>query len=233
MEGAPPSPGGLRAFKKARTRRAISDIATRLFVQEGFERVTVAQIAQAAEVSVKTVFNYFASKEELFFDRADDVLDALVDAIHERPAGTTILESLHGVLADRRVPFDRAGWAPLADPQAYEAFRAFVETEHASTALRARRLVIADGWSRRLAGALATELRLPRDDVGAATLAAMIVATVGLRERELSGGMLERRDPAEIEARVRAVVEEALGRLARAFGELDHPREPGGDVVGG
>src|SRR4051794_37232709 len=69
-----PTPTGLRAFKKARTRLAISDVATRLFVEHGFEHVTVAQIAEAAEVSTKTVFNYFTSKEELFFDRAEDVI---------------------------------------------------------------------------------------------------------------------------------------------------------------
>src|SRR5215218_755179 len=89
MEASAPTPTGLRAFKKARTRLAISDVATRLFMQHGFEQVTVAQIAEAAEVSPKTVFNYFTSKEELFFDRADDVLGALVDAVVERPAGVT------------------------------------------------------------------------------------------------------------------------------------------------
>ena len=80
-------PAGLRAWKKERTRTTISDVATGLFMRDGFEQVTVAQIAAAAEVSVKTVFNYFPSKEDLFFDRADDVIGALVDAVVERPAG--------------------------------------------------------------------------------------------------------------------------------------------------
>ena len=69
---------GLREFKKARTRRAISDVATRLFAEQGFEAVTVAQIAAAAEVSIKTVFNYFTTKEDLFFDRAGELIDVLV-----------------------------------------------------------------------------------------------------------------------------------------------------------
>ena len=85
---------GLREANKARTRQAISDVATRLFIERGFENVTVAEIAEAAHVSVKTVFNYFSSKEELFFDRMDDVLDAIVAAVRERPAGTTVVEAL-------------------------------------------------------------------------------------------------------------------------------------------
>src|SRR3954471_6720209 len=148
-----PTPAGLRAFKKARTRLAISDVATRLFIEHGFEHVTVAQIAEAAEVSTKTVFNYFTSKEELFFDRAEDVIGARVDAVVERPAGTTVLRALHGVLADRRVPFDTTGWAALREPEHFEMFRSYIATEHASPALRARRLVIAESWVERLAAA--------------------------------------------------------------------------------
>src|SRR4051812_38578034 len=71
----------LRESNKARTRLAISDEATRLFVERGFENVTLAEIAEAAHVSVKTVFNYFHSKEDLFFDRADDLRDALLETV--------------------------------------------------------------------------------------------------------------------------------------------------------
>src|SRR4051794_17073750 len=93
---------GLREANKARTRLAISDVATHLFIERGFENVTVAEIAEAAQVSVKTVFNYFSSKEELFFDRVDDVRDALLDAVRVRAKGTCALEALRTMLADRR-----------------------------------------------------------------------------------------------------------------------------------
>src|SRR3954469_24816594 len=75
---------GLREANKARTRLAISDVATRMFIERGFENVTVAEIAAAAQVSVKTVFNYFATKEDLFFDRAPAILDAYIRAVKER-----------------------------------------------------------------------------------------------------------------------------------------------------
>jgi AcrR family transcriptional regulator len=211
-EFVPVAPG-LRESNKARTRLAISDVATRLFVERGFEHVTVAEVAEAARVSVKTVFNYFSSKEELYFDRADDVLDALVQAVRERPQGTTKLEALRAVLAGRRVPFDEQGWRALSDPEQYQRFREFVATEHAAPALRSRRLVIAEQWIEPLAELFADD----RDLREAHVLASMIVGVLGLRERELSTAMLEGVSARTVERRVRAVVDEAFARLERAF----------------
>jgi AcrR family transcriptional regulator len=224
MEGSAPSVAGLREWKKARTRLAISDVATRLFVERGFEEVTVADIAAAAEVSVKTIFNYFSSKEELFFDRADEVIGAIADAVIDRAPGTTVLGALRAVLADRRVPFDPDGWRSLRDPEGYERFRAFIAAEQAAPALRARRLVIAEAWIDRLTAVLAHELGLAADDPRARTLAAMVVAVMSMRERALSAAMLERASARQVERRVRAVVDEAFGRLAAAFADVDRPR---------
>lgn len=229
MEGSSaPSPDvpadGLRARKKVRTRRTISDVATALFVEHGFEQVSVAQVAEAADVSVKTVFNYFPTKEELFFDRADEVIGVLVDAVAERPPGETVVGALRAVLADRRVPFDRGGWRALRDPSGYERIRAFIATEHAAPALRARRLIIADQWVGVLAAALARELDLRAGDPSARTLAAMVLAVMALRERELSAALLERVAARTVERRVRALVDDACQRLARAFADVDRPR---------
>jgi AcrR family transcriptional regulator len=219
-------PAGLRAWKKARTRRTISDVATGLFMRDGFEAVTVAQIAAAAEVSVKTVFNYFPAKEELFFDRVEDVIGALVDAVIERPTGTTMVGALHRVMADRLVPFDDDGWRRLRDAEDYERFRRFLATEEASPALRTRRLVIGELWTARLAQLFAQQLGLPNGDPRAATLAAMVVAAMALRARTLSAAMAERLSARTVERRVRAVVNEAFERLAVAFADIDLPRAP-------
>ncbi len=224
MAGA--APPGLRAWKKARTRTTISDVATGLFMRDGFEAVTVAQIAAAAEVSVKTVFNYFPSKEELFFDRVEDVIGALADAVVERPAGATMVGALHGVLADRLVPFDADGWRRLRNADSYEGFRRFLATEEASPALRTRRLVIGELWTARLAQLFAHQLGLPTGDPRAATLAAMVVAAMALRGRTLSAAMAERLSARTVERRVRAVVDEAFERLAIAFADVDLPRPP-------
>jgi len=223
-------PAGLRAWKKERTRQTISDVATGLFMRDGFEAVTVAHIAAAAQVSVKTVFNYFPSKEDLFFDKADDVIGALVDAVVERPAGGTVVGALHEVLADRRVPFDAAGWRGLRDPEDYERFRRFLETEEASPALRTRRLAIGELWIARLAQLFSHQLGLPLGDPRAAALASMVVAVMGLRARTMTAAMLERLSARTVERRVRAVVDESFARLAVAFADVDAPRPAAPDA---
>ena len=89
-ESAAAEPEGLRARKKRLTREAIFAAADRLFAQRGFENVTVAEIADAANVSVKTVFTYVNAKEELIF-RQQTVLDAVVRAVASRRLGQTPL----------------------------------------------------------------------------------------------------------------------------------------------
>jgi AcrR family transcriptional regulator len=84
---------GLRERKKSETRQHIADVAARLFAEHGFDEVTVDQVAQAADVAKKTVFNYFPTKEDLVFDRAEDRASALLAAVTGRDAHTSVLES--------------------------------------------------------------------------------------------------------------------------------------------
>ena len=78
---------GLRERKKRETRQRISDIATGLFLEHGFVTVTIAEVAEAADVSVNTVYNYFPAKEDLFFDRSQGVVDRLSRWVRGRDAG--------------------------------------------------------------------------------------------------------------------------------------------------
>ena len=82
---------GLRERRKQETRQAISDIATRMFVERGFEEVTIAQVADAAGVAKMTVTNYFPRKEDLVFDRAEAVVRHLADVIAARAPGESML----------------------------------------------------------------------------------------------------------------------------------------------
>lgn len=216
-------PQGLRESKKARTRLAISDIATQLFAERGFEHVTVAEIAAAADVSVKTVFNYFATKEDLFFDRAAELVRVLERTIADRPAGTTIGEAFRRLFADNQMPFPGTGWRRLRDPEHYENLRRYLATEEASPDLRARRLVIGDAWCEPLAVAIAADLGRPADDAAVAALAAMILAAMNQRQRVVSSALLARRSPRVVERRVRTTVDETFARIALAFADVDRP----------
>ena len=83
---------GLRERKKRQTREAIAQAAMRLFLARGFDDVTVAEVARAADVSEKTVFNYFPAKEDLVLHGGDERRAALIEAIRTRPPGTSIVE---------------------------------------------------------------------------------------------------------------------------------------------
>lgn len=94
---------GLRERKKRQTKQRISDIATGLFLERGFTAVTVAEIAEAADVSVNTVYNYFPAKEDLFLDRMEGVTHRLARMIRGRDAGESaaaaVLREIRGHVA--------------------------------------------------------------------------------------------------------------------------------------
>ncbi|GAA4680967.1 TetR family transcriptional regulator [Streptomyces chumphonensis] len=92
--GTSPRPTGLREAKKQETRQHISDQATRLFLAQGFDATTIAEIADAARVSKKTVTNYFARKEDLALDRQDAFVATLASAVAARRPGESALGAL-------------------------------------------------------------------------------------------------------------------------------------------
>jgi AcrR family transcriptional regulator len=83
---------GLRERKKQQTRDEIAAAAMKLFAKRGFDAVTVAEVAEAAGVSEKTVFNYFPAKEDLVFPDGEQRWASLLESIRERPAGASIVE---------------------------------------------------------------------------------------------------------------------------------------------
>ena len=93
-------PIGRRERKKAATRKTISDVATMLFLERGFDNVSIREVADAADVSPTTVFAHFSQKEALVFDEDDEQRDRLVAAVRNRPAGTTINGALHDFYAE-------------------------------------------------------------------------------------------------------------------------------------
>ncbi|MFI8385670.1 TetR/AcrR family transcriptional regulator [Streptomyces sp. NPDC085540] len=93
---------GRRERKKARTRQALADAAVRLFTERGFDDVGVREVAEAADVSLSTLFKHFPSKEALVFDLDEDVESALVAAVRDRAPGQPVLHALRDHMVHTR-----------------------------------------------------------------------------------------------------------------------------------
>lgn len=85
---------GRRERKKARTRQAINEAAMALFLDRGYEQVTLREVADAADVAPSTLFKHFPTKEALVFDLDRDIEDELVRAVTELKSGVTVLDAL-------------------------------------------------------------------------------------------------------------------------------------------
>src|SRR6202034_2283497 len=103
-------PTGLRERKKRQTRETVLAVANEMFEARGYENVTVAAIADAANISVKTLFTYFRSKEDLAFGGEHVLRDALVTAVRDRPEETTPVEAVAALL-DRLIGAEGGGEA--------------------------------------------------------------------------------------------------------------------------
>jgi AcrR family transcriptional regulator len=91
---SPPRPAGLRERKKQRTREALVDAAFRLFAEKGFDATTVEEIADAVDVSSRTFFRYFASKEDVALTFQEEQYQAMLAALAARPADEPVLTAL-------------------------------------------------------------------------------------------------------------------------------------------
>lgn len=92
---------GRRERKRERTRRTIADAAMVLFLEHGFDRVTVTDVAEAADVSVNTVFNHFPTKEELFFGSCEATEDDLGRLLELRKPGEPVIASFKRFLLEQ------------------------------------------------------------------------------------------------------------------------------------
>jgi AcrR family transcriptional regulator len=150
---------GLRESKKQHTRERIASEAMRLFATRGFDHVTVAEVADAAEVSEKTVFNYFPTKEDLFFDEVPARAAALAAAIREREPGESAiaaLRTLQGRDSSRLTS---------------EEFATFARIIEESPALQAKELEVMRYFADTLAETIRVELRVSELDARIAATA--------------------------------------------------------------
>jgi AcrR family transcriptional regulator len=95
---------GLRERKKQKTRDTIIKIALELFAEHGYEQTTISQIADAAEVSRRTVFAYFPTKEDIFFFDQPQLEEGFARALRERPEGATALDAARDFIVGSLIP---------------------------------------------------------------------------------------------------------------------------------
>jgi AcrR family transcriptional regulator len=199
---------GLRERKKRQTREAIAEAAIRLFEERGFDAVTVADVARAADVSEKTVFNHFATKEDLVFHRGAERREALIAAVRDRPPGASLVEPF------RRMTDELLDAVERGEGEAIVAIPRLVRE---SPALRDRLLLLWEQEASTLAPVIAEATGLPPDDLLAAVTARTLSWTHRLVFRATFTRLLAGEDPAAIAADLRVQSKRAYDMLERGI----------------
>jgi len=189
-----------RSRKRLATRQAISDAATRLFHERGFDQVTVDEIAEAADVGRMTVFNHFPRKEDMFFDLDDGVRKELIEALAQRDPGEPPIDTLR-----------RFAHRAFQEEKPYVRFsrgsQRFMQTIASSEALKARARAIRDEVAQLLAAALSETVGRSSDDPEAQLSAALLVTTWGVAFAQAHGVYRKHRNAAEAQGVFLALID--------------------------
>lgn len=201
---------GLRERKKQQTRDGISAVATKMFAEKGFERVTIAEVAAAADVSKMTVTNYFPLKEDLVFDRREHIVTLLGNAVTARDHGVSILDSIRRAYSDAL-----DGGDPTLGHRGVE----FARMVEGSAALRAREREIFDEREKALAHTLIRQVRTGPGEVPVRLAAIQLDGVFRVLYYEARRRLLAGQSESEL---VRA-----LRRTAKAcFDQIEHGLPP-------
>ena len=204
---------GLRERKKQRTHELIADTARRLFAERGFDEVPVSEIARQAEVSEATVFNYFPTKEDLFYSRLEAFEEELLASIRDRSPGESVIRAFGRFVTTPR------GLLAARDPEQVEHLAAITRVITQSPALLAREQQIYAAYTDALAALLASEAGAGPGDlepwVVARTLIGLHQAAVDYSRREILSGT---RNPA-LARRVRRHTQRALDLLSHGLAD--------------
>jgi AcrR family transcriptional regulator len=207
---------GLRERKKEQTRQAIAETAWRLFAERGYDRVTVAEIARAAQVAEATVFNYFPTKDDLFYSRLEAFGDQLVEAIGARPDGEPALAAFGRFL------LDSGGWlrqAEAGDPAALDRLRTVNRLIAASPALLAREQLAIARSTRALADVLADQTGARPDDIAPQVAANALMGVQRALLEQVRRQVLAGEEPVRLADNIRASTRQALALLEHGLGD--------------
>ncbi|MGW6502351.1 TetR/AcrR family transcriptional regulator [Nonomuraea angiospora] len=204
---------GLRERKKRETRQRIADVAMGLFMAKGFDNVTVAEVARAADVSVNTVFNYFSTKEDLFADRQEVAVDLAPRVLREREPGESVVRAFRRDFLDA---LDTRHWRYGLNAGA----DLFARIVGEAPSLVAKLREIGEERERALARALADELEADPDDLTPRLVAAHLLNTTRLLCDHSIRRLLAGEDWESIEPDLRAQADKAFDLLESGIGEL-------------
>src|SRR5580704_7647573 len=203
-------PPDRRTRKRLATRQNISDAATLLFIERGFDQVTVDEIAAAADVGRMTVFNHFPRKEDMFFDRDEEGREILREALRQRDPRVAPIETLR-LLAHRLV----------AEQSPYVRFSAgsqgFIETIEGSETLKARARAIRDEIAQVVTAALSECVGREPTDPDAQLAAGLLLATWTVALIQAHRIFRERRDARKAKAAFLAIVDKGTIGLKAAM----------------
>jgi AcrR family transcriptional regulator len=204
---------GLRERKKEQTRQLIASTARRLFSERGFDAVTVAEIARAADVAEKTVFNYFPTKEDLFYSRLEAFEEELLEAVRERAPGESAIAAFRTFIMRQRGVFD------LRDEEATEQLRTITRVITGSPGLLAREREVMARYTDALAALLAEQTGAGAGSVEPRVVAAALIGIHRslidyVRRRTVEGGKAP-----EIAREVRREAKRAFARLERGLAD--------------
>jgi AcrR family transcriptional regulator len=203
-------PSDRRSRKRLATRQAISNAATRLFFERGFDHVTVDEIAAAADVGRMTVFNHFPRKEDMFFDRDEEAREILREALRQRDPRVAPIETLR-LLAHRLI----AQQSPLVEFSA--ASQGFIKTIEGSETLKARARAIRDEFAQVLTVALSTCVGRKPTDPDAQLAAGLFLATWTVALIQAHRTFRQRRNAAQAKAAFLAIVDKGTVGLKAAM----------------
>ena len=201
---------GLRERRKQQARHAISGAAMALFTAQGFDKVTISQVADAAGVSKMTVTNYFPRKEDLVFDRAEVTIASLADAVRKRAPSESLLTAIRRDYAERIA----AGDVTLGPPTA-----AFARLVHGSHVLTSRAREIEDMREQALGDAIAAETG--GDNIQQRIVAAQLASVHRVLFAEAVRRILSGQPRDEIRQALAAAARQAFDLLQPSLGSYD------------
>jgi AcrR family transcriptional regulator len=209
---------GLRELKKEQTRQLIAGTAWRLFADRGFDKVTVAEIAREAQVAEATVFNYFPSKEDLFYSRFEAFSARLADAVRDREPGEPALAAFRRALLEEGGLLAQAG---AGDQEALARLRTVNRVIAESPALLAREQQAFARSAADLAALLAAETGARTDDLRPQVVANALLglqrAVIDYVRRRVGSG----EDLSGLAADVRKLTAEAFALLEQGLAGYD------------